>query len=87
MTQYVESTLREGELFMRKPNAIRTRGVLASALVPLVVLVGAGGPGSSPSPTPSDSRGNANSGSNDIARLKHASASTGSTFSMLSPSR
>ena len=33
---------------MRKPNAIRTRGVLASALVPLVVLVGAGGPGSSP---------------------------------------
>ena len=33
---------------MRKPNAIRTRGVLASALVPLVVLVGAGGQGSSP---------------------------------------
>ena len=31
---------------MRKPNAIRTLGVLASALV-LVVLVGAGGPGSS----------------------------------------
>jgi len=40
--------MKEGELFMRKPNAIRTRGVLASALVPLVVLVGAGGPGSSP---------------------------------------
>ncbi len=32
---------------MRKPNAIRTLGVLASALVPLVVLMGAGGPGSS----------------------------------------
>ena len=32
---------------MRKPNAIRTFGVLATALVPLVVLVGAGGLGSS----------------------------------------
>ena len=32
---------------MRKPNAIRTLGVLASALVVLVVLVGAGGSGSS----------------------------------------
>ena len=32
---------------MRKPNVIRTLGVLASTLVPLVVLVGAGGPGSS----------------------------------------
>ena len=47
MTQYVESTVREGELSMRKPNAIRPLGVLASALVLLVVLVGAGGPGSS----------------------------------------
>ena len=32
---------------MRKPNAIRTLGVLAIALVPLVVLMGVGGPGSS----------------------------------------
>ncbi len=32
---------------MRKPNARRPLGVLASALVLLVVLVGAGGPGSS----------------------------------------
>ena len=32
---------------MRKPKAIRTLGVLAGALVPLVVLMGAGGPGSS----------------------------------------
>ncbi len=32
---------------MRKPNAMRTLGVLVSALVPLLVLVGAGGPGSS----------------------------------------
>ena len=31
---------------MRKPNAIRTLGMLASVLVPVVVLVGAGGPGS-----------------------------------------
>ena len=35
MTQYVESTMKEGELVMRKPNAIRTLGVLAIALVPL----------------------------------------------------
>ena len=47
MTQYVESTMREGELSMRKPNARRPLGVSASALVLLVVLVGAGGPGSS----------------------------------------
>ena len=32
---------------MSKSNALRTLAVLASVLVPLVVLVGAGGPGSS----------------------------------------
>ena len=32
---------------MRKPNAIRTVGVLAIALVPLLALVGVGGPSSS----------------------------------------